>query len=224
MEIKICGITKTYEIDKLIELGVEYAGFVTNFPKSRRNNTFHETKQLINYLNSKSQATKSVVVVVSPTLEDINKINEIEADLVQIHGNIDFEVIKNSNKKVIAAINISDEQKAIEELKALLENEKRWRSSQDELIYGILFDGKIPGEGKTFNWQILGKLDDNIKQSYIKKKFILAGGLNTQNVKEGMEAFNPDIVDCSSGVEYDDKKISGKDLEKIEKFVDEVRR
>ena len=37
-KIKICGITQERELDKIIELKVDYAGFVVFFPKSRRNN------------------------------------------------------------------------------------------------------------------------------------------------------------------------------------------
>ena len=54
MEIKICGITKEYEIDKLIEEKIEYAGFVLYYPKSKRNNTIERAQQLLNYLKSKN--------------------------------------------------------------------------------------------------------------------------------------------------------------------------
>ena len=53
-----------------------------------------------------------------------------------------------------------------------------------------------------------------------EKTFILAGGLKAQNVSEGIRIFLPDVVDVSSGVEGKD----GKEKEKIEEFVKEVRK
>ena len=72
--------------------------------------------------------------------------------------------------------------------------------------------------GKAFDWNKYLDFDA------AGKKFILAGGLNKNNVREGIEKLHPDIVDCSSGVEYDNKALSGKDIKKIEEFVREVRR
>jgi len=53
-----------------------------------------------------------------------------------------------------------------------------------------------------------------------EKQFILAGGLNPENVAEGIETFAPDIVDVSSGVEGDG---AGKDRTLIEAFIRKVR-
>ena len=51
--------------------------------------------------------------------------------------------------------------------------------------------------------------------------FVLAGGLNPDNVRKAVAAVNPDMVDVSSGVENDDG--FGKDILKIEKFVKQIR-
>ena len=47
------------------------------------------------------------------------------------------------------------------------------------------------------------------------RKFILAGGLNTDNLKQGIELFEPDVVDVSSGVEKDGHK----DEMLVDKFI-----
>ena len=50
---------------------------------------------------------------------------------------------------------------------------------------------------------------------------VLAGGLNAENVAEGIECFSPDVVDVSSGVENDDG--IGKSEAKIRAYVQAVR-
>ncbi len=49
--------------------------------------------------------------------------------------------------------------------------------------------------------------------------FILAGGLSSENVEEGIRLFEPDVVDVSSSVEGE----HGKDYKKVEAFVRKVR-
>ena len=48
---------------------------------------------------------------------------------------------------------------------------------------------------------------------------MLAGGLTPDNVSRGIDIFSPDIVDVSSGVEKEPGQGTGKDREKIQKFV-----
>ena len=83
-------------------------------------------------------------------------------------------------------------------------------------IAGYVLDGKIPGNGETFDWTLLKQFD---KQD---KMLMLAGGLNAENVEKAILEVQPDIVDVSSGVE--NVNIMGKDPAKIKEFVDKVRK
>lgn len=204
MEIKICGITKEYEIDKLIEQKVEYAGFVINYPKSKRNNSLEEVEGLLKYIKEKQGNIKTVAVTVSPTLEQVKQIEQLGFDILQVHKDLLPQVLEETRLPIFRAINIGEEADINVE--------------DSEKIIGILVDAKIPGNGEVFDWNKIKGFDRK------NKKFILAGGLNKSNIREGIFKVNPDIVDCSSGVEFDNKEIVGKDVKKIEEFVEEVRR
>lgn len=215
--IKICGITQERELDKLIELNVEYAGFVVFFPKSRRNNDIKEAAKLVSYVKTKclsdsgKRLIKTVAVTVSP---DISKLKEIENagfDILQVHGELLPDVKQQSGLPIWRAFNLAsyeDDNSLSLSLKKLVSDDK---------ISGIVFDGAAYGSGEAFKW-------DSLKNVDVKDKlFIMAGGLTAENVAQAVKTLNPDVTDVSSGVEYDDKSMRGKDLDKLESFVNAVR-
>ena len=54
-------------------------------------------------------------------------------------------------------------------------------------------------------------------------KVFLAGGLTPYNVKAAIEAVRSDVVDISSGVEYDDVYVKGKDESKVKAFIQNAK-
>ena len=87
-------------------------------------------------------------------------------------------------------------------------------------ITGYVIDAGNYGSGKTFDWNSSKAVLEEAKQKvFAGKQFILAGGLNSKNVAEGINTFSPDIVDVSSGVEGK----CGKDKILIEEFIGKVR-
>jgi len=204
MKIKICGITAVYEIDKLIEVKADYAGFVMFFEKSKRNIDKDRARILLNHL--KKSDIKSVAVVVSPSIEEISIIKELGFDIIQVHGEMNEEALRNANLPVFRAYNIDKG----------FENHLMDAISSD-IVKGIVLDGADAGSGVSFDWEKFKGINLS------GKEFILAGGLNPENVQNAIKILNPDTIDVSSGVEYDDKELVGKDLEKIELFVRNAR-
>ena len=92
---------------------------------------------------------------------------------------------------------------------------KRWQSL--DKVKGLLFDAGVPGGGKTFDWNSLKKVNCG------NKKLFLAGGLTPDNVRTAIEAVRPDVVDISSGVEYDDISVKGKDENKEKIFIQNAK-
>lgn len=210
-EIKICGITSVEEAEMLIEEKVDYAGLVLFYEKSKRNNTVKQAESILKFFKEKAekeQRVKTAAVVVSPTKEQIRQIEQMGFDYIQVHGSLTKEAFDSIHIPIFRAVWAKD--------KELLERIKGCGK-----IEALLFDGLIPGAGEVFDW----KLMEEVKKQLAgwKVKFILAGGLTADNVREAIKAVSPHGVDVSSGVEFSRDKI-GKDPEKIKRFVEEVRK
>lgn len=197
--IKVCGLTEVREAEYLNRLKIDFAGFVLFFPKSKRNISIEKAEEIMKHLDKN---IKKTAVVVSPAKEQIIDICNSGFDYIQIHGKIEEEVLKMAQIPVLKAFNVDD----MDEFKMYSSNEK---------IAGYVFDAAESGSGRTFDWDILSQIERD------GKLFILAGGLNPDNVRKAVAAVNPDMVDVSSGVENDDG--FGKDILKIEKFVKQIR-
>ncbi len=199
IKIKICGLTSPKEAQFLNKNHVDFAGMVLFFPKSRRNISLEQAEQIMEMLDRK---IRSVAVVVSPTREQLVQIQKAGFDYVQIHGELSEALLKEIHIPVWKAFNVND----LEQVN-LYQNQKN--------IVGYVFDGADYGSGKTFDWNLLKDIPRE------GKLFLLAGGLNPSNVANAIRYVQPDGVDVSSGVEKDFGK--GKDGEKIEQFVEQVR-
>jgi phosphoribosylanthranilate isomerase len=199
-KIKICGLTTEEDISLVNRLKTDFAGFVLFFPKSHRNLDIEKAAQLVKKLDG----VKSVAVTVSPTAEQIRQIENAGFDLVQIHGEMSDEIYDSCNIPILKAFNVTD-------------IDKTEKYNKMEKIYGYVFDAAEPGSGKTFDWEMLGKID---RGAECGKLTLLAGGLNAVNVARAIKAVKPDGVDVSSGVE---KPEGGKDSILAERFVNAVR-
>ncbi len=210
MQVKICGLTKTEEAAYLNDVGADYAGFVF-YPKSKRNVSFAQSKEIREQLNPQIQA---VAVTVSPDVELVRKIIDSGFDIVQIHGELNKEVLETASIPIWYAVNIIKEEELLQKAEAFMKMPQHLQKK----IEAIVVDGASYGGGKTFDWK-----QANVKNAAAKllmqRKFVLAGGLNESNVQEGMKLFSPDVVDVSSGVEGE----NGKDKTKINNFVRKVK-
>ncbi len=211
MKIKICGITSVAEADYLNDNKVDYAGFVF-YEKSKRNVSLEQARLIFERLEPDM---KKVAVMVSPTLEEfIEKENE-SFDIIQIHGKLDPGILDMARKDVWCAINLSED-----EFREKIAYVESLSDKQLDRIKGVVIDSKNFGSGEAFDWQ---KNKDKLSTEIIKDKtFILAGGLNKDNVGEATSILKPDIIDVSSGVEISKDK-TGKDKRLIEQFVEAAR-
>ncbi len=203
MNLKICGIRHLSEIRLLNQFArdsrtLKYFGVILFFPKSHRNISLSQAKKI---LAEKSPRLQSVAVVVDPTEEQLEEIRDAGFDVVQIHGTLPT-LPPSYPLPVWKAFN-GDEVRDLDVYRS------------NPLIQGFVFDNGDPGSGMTHNWNDLV----GIRHAIGARMFILAGGLNPDNLASAHEILSPDLADVSSGVEKIDR--TGKDPDLVQKFIKE---
>lgn len=206
-EIKICGINDKLSMDAAIESKADYIGLVF-YDKSPRNLSLGDAKKL---LKNRNQHSKIVALTVNSDDDFIRDIEQnIKPDYFQLHGNetplrckeikVKFEI------PIIKGIGIKNK---LDLIKA--------NQDYENLCDILLLDSPssiLPGgNGEIFNWNI-------IKNCEPSKKWMLAGGLNINNIEKAVKISNPPAIDISSGVEIS-KGI--KDPEMIKNFITKCR-
>ena len=198
VKIKICGIRRLEDIEMVNRYLPDYIGFV--FADSKRKVSHELAKELKDNLNWNITA---VGVFVDAAQEEILKLFDGGIiDVAQLHGMESEEYIKalkqkTDNKlKLINAIEVSDDTDLL-----------KYDSSAAD--YLLLDSGK--GSGRTFDWRLIRK--------DLKKEFFLAGGLNSSNVTEAIDEFNPYAVDLSSSLETN----GFKDENKIKEIMEVIK-
>ncbi len=194
-EIKICGLYRDEDIDYVNALDPDYVGFIIDFPKSHRSINLDRAEALIKKLK---KSIKSVCVFVNAPIDFIAQFDF--ADIIQLHGDEDNSYI----------LKLKERMPKTEIWKAFkIKCDDDIKKAQNSVADMVLLDSGY-GTGEVFDWSIISKFN---------RKFILAGGINAENINSAVEKLSPFAIDLSSGVETD--KI--KDFGKIKKVIDIVR-
>lgn len=202
-QIKICGITQVGEASYLNEVHAEYAGFVF-WQNSKRNVSFAQAEEIHKYLDKR---IKRVAVTVSPNLELVRRVEQARFDILQVHGDLQEDVLRQCGVPIWRACNLQKPQ----DMNGL---------EQDAKITGYVVDAKQAGSGKPFDWAGSRTAVEQMKATvFAGKMFVLAGGLNPQNIVEAVKTLEPDAVDVSTGVEG----ANGKEKSLLLDFVGKVR-
>jgi len=202
-KIKICGITRIYDIEAINEVLPDYIGFV--FAKSKRMVTMDEAYNLKKLLNP---AIKAVGVFVNENMNYIIELcKENIIDMVQLHGDEDESYIMNLKKKtevpVIKAVRV----------RSATDIPDAEHYPCDYLLLDTYNKNVYGGTGRSFDWSLIPKKVDR------KKPIFLAGGINRSNIYNAVQMVEPYCIDISSGVETDGKK----DPNKIKEVVYTLR-
>jgi phosphoribosylanthranilate isomerase len=206
--IKFCGTTSLEDALASVEAGADALGFI--FASSKRRITPGKAQAIIAGLPA---SVERIGVFVDDAAEKILDI-VIEAGLtgVQLHGsNLMPEILSyfprhgRDSMRIIRTVFVDE---------GLSHVNDRDFAAAGPLRAWLLDSGA--GSGRTFDWRACrDELGDR------HGRFIIAGGLNPENVGEAMRIFMPWGVDVVSGIE---REPGSKDKEKMKAFVAAVRK
>ena len=204
--IKVCGLTRLNQIDELIQLKVDFLGFIF-YEKSPRFVLNHLSLEKISEINHPGK----VGVFVNEDLEKIVEICEkAKLNFVQLHGDEDEKYIKLLRQMIGESIKII---KVIRVGNQTSDKLQKTINQQPSTINYLLFDTDskaFGGTGKTFDWSILNDID-------IPFPYFLSGGISLENCHQLPTINNqPFALDINSKFEIEP---GNKDLEKIKLFV-----
>jgi phosphoribosylanthranilate isomerase len=231
IRIKICGITRKQDALLASELGAWAAGFifVKNTPRyimpeaateiiqelteGLENELSHSEKQSSSSGLHSRFAIEKIGVFADASLEEIKNIAEKTGiTKIQLHGQETPEYCKNlgnlTGKEIIKAIRI----KSKDDLNIL----RDYKGKASFILLDSYSENKLGGTGKVFDWEIAKIATEQ------EIPIILAGGLNSDNIKQAYEIVKPYAFDISSGVEADcEQRIN--DPEKLEKLFSVIK-
>ncbi|GHG06494.1 bifunctional indole-3-glycerol-phosphate synthase TrpC/phosphoribosylanthranilate isomerase TrpF [Thalassotalea marina] len=202
-ENKVCGLTAPEYAQAAIEVGAQYGGLIFA-EKSPRYVTpvdaanIVETAPSLNYVGVFVDSDIEFVVAMA---------NNLNLFAVQLHGNENIEYIEKLRQALPAQCQI-------------------WRAVKVELdvpplnnlqVDRYVLDGKNPGSGQAFSWQLLNDTEQALSTSF------LAGGLNTENIDQAIEQLTTQELfglDINSGAETSP---GVKSREKLQEIFTQIR-
>ena len=208
--LKICGIRSIEEIQELKDLPIDYFGciFVSKSPRFVSNELAKKITEIAH-----SAGKKTVGVFLDEKIKNIvDIIKKTDIDTVQLHGGEtpeyceelyleleEYEKEYNKKIKIWKAFSVKDSLPEIKEYSKYIEFS--------------LFDAKgvnAGGNGIIFDWGILSSME--------KCSFILAGGLEKENIAKAL-SYSPAILDVNSKVEINNRK----NRKLIEEVISEIK-
>jgi phosphoribosylanthranilate isomerase len=199
MQVKVCGLQTTEQVESCVENGANFCGFILNYKKSHRFIDYQTADQLTQ-INKKEASY--VGVLVNPTMDEIKTFSNLKLDYLQIYGDLTLEQIASIklkyNKKIIMALQIKEEKDVLKY--------KIYENSSDI----ILFDSSGLHQSLSWNYNWIKSVPSSVKK-------MLAGNINIDMLENLKEI--TDIVDVSGALETDKVK----DINKIKNFLKKIK-
>ena len=200
MKLKVCGLSNPIEVETCVNNGVDYCGFILNYPKSHR--FISETKAR-NLTEIYKVNSKFVGVLVKPTEIELENFSKLNFDYFQLYGDYNVDdlnkIKKKFNKKIITSIQVKKKDD-VNKYKAI-------ENGSDI----ILWDST--GYEESLNWDF-----NWIKPISTKVEKMIAGNITINKLNE-LASF-ADIVDVSGALETNKVK----DIIKINNFINQIKK
>lgn len=198
VEIKFCGLTRAEDARFAAELGAAYLGFI--FARSPRQLTVERAAALLASLDATPTTAdvprpRRVGVFAGADARSIARaVTTLGLDIVQLHGADDERLVATlreaTDARLWTVVHVGadgvDEQRLTR------------AAASDGVVLDAMVEGSLGGTGRSFDWE---RVRASVTPLRGVRPIILAGGLRPENVARAIDAFAPDVVDVSSGVE-----------------------
>lgn len=199
LRVKICGITKPEQGQAIANLGATALGFICVSASPR----YVTPEQIRTIVKQLTVSVDRVGVLADATVEAICQIvTEANLNVVQLHGNESPEFCTQLRQllpevEIIKALRIRTPD--------CLNQVFTYTDYVDTLLLDAYHPQMLGGTGKTLDWLTLQQFNPNCP-------WLLAGGLNPDNILDALSLLQPNGIDLSSGVE---RSPGDKDLDKV---------
>lgn len=204
IRFKVCGLTSLVDAEFADRCGADYLGFILH-PKSPRHISLAQFRAMAARLPDR----RKVAVSVEPTLEELADMKEAGFDFFQIHFRPD-----TSDEQLTAWSRLVGEKHLW--LAPKLPPEADVSAATLAVAKFVLLDtfhaGGFGGSGQTGDWSKFARHQAEHRGNI----WILAGGLNPENIGEALRQSTARFVDVNSGVE---SAPGVKDEAKLKRFV-----
>lgn len=205
MKIKVCGITRPEDLEALVELGADYAGFIF-YGKSPR---FAGNKLDGRTVREKGRNISKVGVFVNADARQIMQtVKDYALDLIQLHGEESAALCGELRATVPVMKVFHVHEKGYEQVSPYLGASDYFLFDTASADYG--------GTGRQFNWELL-------KDYGFDQPFFLSGGIGPADADTLRQWAHKKLfaVDVNSRFETSP---GVKDMEKIAAFIKQLKR
>ncbi|KAK1313336.1 hypothetical protein QJS10_CPA06g00662 [Acorus calamus] len=183
--VKMCGITSVRDAALAAEAGANLIGMIV-WPGSKRSVSHSVAKEIAKV--ARDYGAVPVGVFVDDDANTILRASDAcDLELVQLHGDASRETLPVLLKqsRIIYVLHADENGKLLNHI------------GDDECskVDWLLVDSAKGGSGKGFNWKKF-----KIPTVRGKSGWLLAGGLNAENVCEAAATLRPEGLDVSSGI------------------------
>ena len=211
--VKVCGNRSAADLVAAAESGADLLGVI--FADAWRRVPVETARDMVAELRDRTDSPPPVVgVFVDQPLEEVNRTADVVGlDFVQLHGTEDRTYWDQVDHPIVVARRL-EQGSTYEEAASVLGPINEYVERRDSLaLVEPLVEGQPGGAGVSLDTELAAPLAR-------RYPFLLAGGLDPENISGVIESVRPWGVDVSTGVETDRVK----DYAKVGRFVNAAKR
>ena len=210
MYVKICGIRWQEDALLAAELGADAIGLLVG--QKHNSPDFISAIVARDISRALPPSVEAVLVTHIKEIDELERLlQESEITTVQLHSEIDPNSVESLRGR-------HPHLKIFKSVSVISADSVAYPETFAQLVDGFVLDSinlttnQVGGTGKTHDWSV----SRQIVMRYPEVPIILAGGLNSENVRSAIECVRPFGVDVNSGTKAAD---GFKDPRKMEAFI-----